>query len=137
VGNVSVDPLSPRVYLPSKTPAPQLAGLLLRFLGLLSLEIIEVTETQGLEFYVHLRKPLHLTTLEEGAFYAGRATRLLRIASRLGTAGFGIPGPGQSARALYVRRFARRAKMALVRLVPERTYATVRAWNRKRKARRS
>lgn len=109
----------------------------LRFLGLVDLEVIEVTETQGLEFFVHLRKPVTSTPLDEDAFYAARAARQRKIADSLGTAGFGRPGPGQTAKELWRLKVRNGAKAALARLVPADTYAAIRLWNRRRKARRN
>jgi SAM-dependent methyltransferase len=107
----------------------------LRFLGLIDLEVIEVTETLGLEFFVHLRKPLTPTPLDDAAFYTARAERQRRIASSLGTAGYGRPGPGQSMADLNRLRFNRSAKAWVAHFLPGRSYETIRAWNRRRKAR--
>ena len=108
----------------------------LRFLGLIDLEVIEVTETLGLEFFVHLRKPESPSPLDETAFYAARAQRQRQIADSLGSAGFGRPGPGQTWAALRRARLLRSPKAALTALFPERTVAAVREWNRRRKLRR-
>ena len=104
----------------------------LRFLGLIDLEVIEVTDSQGLEFYVHLRKPDCPSQLDETAFYAARAQRQRRIADSLGTAGYGRPGPGQSRADVARLRFRRSARAWLARLLPGDTYASIRAWNRRR-----
>lgn len=109
----------------------------LRYLGLISFDIIEVTATQGLEFYVHLRKPEVLLPLDDTAFYAARADRLRKIVSSLGVAGYWQPGPGQTARSLALLRLSKTAKRAIASLVPDATYSSVKAWNRRRKARRS
>jgi SAM-dependent methyltransferase len=107
----------------------------LRFLGLIDLEVIDVTETLGLEFFVHLRKPERATALDETAFYAARALLQRRIVESLGTAGFGRPGPGESQKDLSRRRFHRSAKAWLARMLPGGTYESIRAWNRRRRAR--
>lgn len=109
----------------------------LRFLGLLDLEVIEVTESVGLEFFVHLRKPEAATPLDEVAFYAARALRQRRLADSLGAAGFGRPGPGQTVADLKRARLLRKAKQVLVGLLPADTHAAIRTWNRRRKSRRS
>ena len=109
----------------------------LRFLGLIELEVLEVTGTLGLEFFVHLRKPESLAPIDETAFYAARALRQRQIADSLGTAGFGRPGPGQSGWQVAKRRLFTSAKAVVAGLMPGRSYEAVRAWNRKRKAGRS
>ena len=109
----------------------------LRVLGLISFDIIEVTPTQGLEFYVHLRKPENVTPLDEAAFFAARADRLRKIARTLGVAGYGKPGPGQSSLSHFATRFPRLVKQMVARIVPEGTYASVQAWNRRRNSRNS
>jgi SAM-dependent methyltransferase len=105
----------------------------LRYLGLISFDIVEVTATRGLEFLVHLRKPETVLALDDAAFYAARAVRLRKIASSLGVAGFGQPGPGQSAASLAVLRMTKRLKRAVARLVPDATYRAVQDWNRRRR----
>ncbi len=109
----------------------------LRFLGLIDLEVMEVTETLGLEFFVHLRKPDRAVPLDAAAFYAARAQRQRRIADSLGTAGYGRPGPGQSENELARMRSRRSTKALVSKLLPGGTYAALRAWNRKRKSRRA
>lgn len=108
----------------------------LRDLGLISFDIVEVTATRGLEFYVHLRKPDAVLPLDDAAFYAARAIRLRKIASGLGVAGFGQPGPGQTAASLALLRLTKALKRVVVGLVPNATYRSVRDWNRRRKAAR-
>ena len=60
----------------------------LRYLGLLTLDVVRISATNGNEFYVHLRKPERPVPINERAFYDARA-RYLR-ASR--------PGSGRRAR---------------------------------------
>ncbi|WP_149588241.1 adenine phosphoribosyltransferase [Tabrizicola flagellatus] len=108
----------------------------LRFLGLVDLEIIEVTETLGQEFFVHMRKPVTSAPVDSKAFYAARAVRLRKVVDGLGTAGFGRPGPGQSAVSLTAQRAVRRSKSFIERLLPTGTVASIRSWNRRRKERR-
>ena len=107
----------------------------LRFLGLISFDIVEVTATQGLEFYVHLRKPTVATSIDEDEFFAARAARLRKIARSLGVAGYGKPGPGQTSLSLLADRMPLLVKRTLAKWVPERTYEAVRSWNRRRKNR--
>ncbi|MFN4193446.1 MAG: class I SAM-dependent methyltransferase [Tabrizicola sp.] len=108
----------------------------LRFLGLVDLEIIEVTETLGFEFFVHMRKPVTSAPLDAQAFHAARAVRLRKVAGSLGTAGFGRPGPGQSAISHVLRRLLSRSKSFVERQLPTGTVTSIRAWNRRRKTRR-
>ena len=55
----------------------------LRYLGLLALDVVRLSATNGNEFYVHLRKPERPVPIDERAFYDARA-RYLR-ASRPGS----------------------------------------------------
>jgi SAM-dependent methyltransferase len=109
----------------------------LRFLGLIDLDIIEVTETRGLEFCVHLRKPVYAAPLDQKEFYAARAQRLHQIARSLGTAGYRMYGPGQFKGMPVLKRLTLGTKRALRKVVPERLYTSVRTWNRRRKGRRT
>lgn len=105
----------------------------LRYLGLLNFDIVEVSATQGLEFFVHLRKPVAAVALDEDAFFAARAQRLHRIARNLGVAGYGQPGPGQTTLSIAGQRVIRSAKRAVASVVPRSAYTAVRNWNRKRR----
>jgi SAM-dependent methyltransferase len=64
----------------------------LRHLGLIELEVIEVSPTRGLEFFVHLRKPETPQTVTDEAFYAQRKALLIAMSRGIGAAGFGL-GP--------------------------------------------
>lgn len=64
----------------------------LRHLGLIELEVIEVSPTRGLEFFVHLRKPRTPQDIPDTAFYARRKELLIAVSHGLGAAGFGL-GP--------------------------------------------
>ncbi|MBL4766450.1 MAG: adenine phosphoribosyltransferase [Rhodobacteraceae bacterium] len=61
----------------------------LRHLGLIDLELIEITPTVGLEFIVHLQKPVVTETTEESdeAFYSRRLELLREVNLSLGSAG--------------------------------------------------
>jgi predicted SAM-dependent methyltransferase len=48
----------------------------LRYLGLLALDVADVSATHGNEFYVHLRKPERPATIDDRAFYDARARYL-------------------------------------------------------------
>lgn len=64
----------------------------LRHLGLIGLDVIEVSQTRGLEFFVHLRKPETPQDIPDEAFYARRKELLVAVSRGLGEAGFGL-GP--------------------------------------------
>ncbi|ABD56256.1 methyltransferase domain-containing protein [Jannaschia sp. CCS1] len=57
------------------------------FLGLLDLEVIAVEPTQGLEFFIHLRKPVQPSVTETAAFYARRKNLLRDVAVAMGKGG--------------------------------------------------
>jgi predicted SAM-dependent methyltransferase len=44
----------------------------LRYLGLIDLDIVEVSPTYGHEFFVHLRKPAEIKAIDDAEFYARR-----------------------------------------------------------------
>jgi SAM-dependent methyltransferase len=58
----------------------------LRYLGLLNLEIVEVSRTHGFEYYVHLRKPLQASASNEADYAAQRSELLRKISQSLGAA---------------------------------------------------
>jgi predicted SAM-dependent methyltransferase len=62
----------------------------LQKLGLIKLEILEISKTKGLEFYVHLRKPHAPLEFPEHAFYKRRHELLVKVSRNLGAAPFGI-----------------------------------------------
>jgi len=64
----------------------------LRYLGLIELDVIEVSQTRGLEFLVHLRKPETPQDIRDETFYAQRKALLTAMSRGLGAAGFGL-GP--------------------------------------------
>lgn len=68
---------------------PETAELMLRdlrFLGLIDLEIIEITPTRGNEFVIHLRKPEVPSRPSDDEFYALRDRLLARIPPQMGAA---------------------------------------------------
>src|SRR6056297_1805113 len=65
----------------------------LRHLGLIELDVIEISRTRGLEFFVHLRKPTTPQDTSDAAFYTRRKDLLMAMSHQLGVAGFGL-GPG-------------------------------------------
>jgi len=64
----------------------QLMLLELNWLGLMRLEVVEITETRGVEFFVHLRKPDSKSVMTEDQFYARRHDLLVNISRQLGSA---------------------------------------------------
>lgn len=60
----------------------------LRKLGLISFDVVEVSQTVGLEFYVHLRKPDGAASVPEtdAAFYERRQVLLRRVVENMGAA---------------------------------------------------
>ncbi|RUS63281.1 adenine phosphoribosyltransferase [Pseudorhodobacter sp. E13] len=102
-----------------------------RHLGLIDFEIIEISETRGLEFFVHLRKPLEAAKPQDEASYlAERATLMRRINYRLGAFGY-VRAPALS----RLRMSARFLKSGLKSLVGLSFYNKVREANRARKIR--
>lgn len=67
----------------------------LRYLGLIDLEVLEVTPTVGIEFFAYLRKPDVGPSVPEddAVFYARRETLLRAVVTGLGIGGFGLHGP--------------------------------------------
>lgn len=66
----------------------------LRHLGLVDLEVVEVTETIGLEFFAHLRKTMPTDHMAEDdtAFYSRREDLLRKVVAGMGLGGFRPPG---------------------------------------------
>lgn len=58
----------------------------LRKLNLIDFDVLEISETVGLEFFVHLRKPEHPSAIEDDAFYERRHDLLVRVSENLGAA---------------------------------------------------
>lgn len=101
----------------------------LRFLGLVGLEVIEITPNAGFEFFAHLRRPVTPPPLMSEADYRARREELLRrVAGGLGDrafpalrfAGLAAQGPKKIAR----------------KLLGEDGFERLRSWNRARKERR-
>ncbi|MCX8507587.1 MAG: hypothetical protein ORN49_01695, partial [Rhodobacteraceae bacterium] len=101
----------------------------LRHLGLIDLEIVEISPTHGHEFFVHLRK-VTTDSHQMETNYALTRERLMRdISRKIGAAPF-------AARSLFGRYGVRRAKRALQNLfgafVGQKRIARLRAWNHQR-----
>ncbi len=61
----------------------------LRKLGLIKLDIEEISETMGMEFFVHLRKPEEFVEVPDDTFYENRHRLLVEVSKNLGAAPFG------------------------------------------------
>lgn len=110
-------------------PLMDLLLLDLRYLGLIGLEVIEITQTRGHEFFVHLRKPVRGAAAMDDIAHGSRRLELLRqVNANLGTAGF--------TRLPVSARVGRTAKRLAGRLIGSEHLARFQAWNRRRRARR-
>ena len=72
---------------------PELLELLLcdlRYMGLIDLELVEITKTKGLEFFVHLRKAGGMPVCDEDEFYARRDILLMKVSRNVGAAPYHI-----------------------------------------------
>lgn len=113
-------------------PLMELLLLDLRHLELIGFEVVEITETRGHEFFVHLRKPTPEAIIERDDGYNARRINLLyQVNSSLGAAGFlrdNVDGWQIDAE--------HTAKQLVARLVGPERMERLRLWNRSRKARR-
>jgi SAM-dependent methyltransferase len=84
----------------------------LRYLKIVELEIIDISETVGLEFFVNLRKPYRSKRKvdNEENFYSRRQTILRKINKSLGWAGFSNFGTTNTENSEYTRRLSEIAK---------------------------
>lgn len=92
----------------------------LRHFGLIDLEVLDVTPTLGLEFFVHLRKPLveAASPEDEDAYYRMRAQLQAKVNAQLGAAGFAAARPS-APRPVAARS---RLKATLRRVLGQRGY---------------
>lgn len=87
----------------------------LRHLGIIDLEVVEVTPSLGLEFYAYLRKPAtgHAAHEDDATYYTKRANLQRAVNAQLGSSGFArapvpaLPRPPVSARS-QAKRLVRR-----------------------------
>lgn len=101
----------------------------LRYLGLIDLEIIEVSQTQGIEFFIHLRKPIaKVSAVDKAEHLAVRQALLERINANLGPVVFRreryLPHPS---------RTTGHTKAFLKRIIGTERYAKLSAANRARR----
>lgn len=100
----------------------------LRFIGLIELEVEEITPTHGHEFFVHLRRPVTPTQMDERAFYERRNLLMAEIANVLGAA----PYQQHSAKTETVIGHRGTLKRGVERILGKNTYLRLRRWNRRR-----
>jgi SAM-dependent methyltransferase len=101
----------------------------LRYLGLIDLEIIEVSQTQGIEFFIHLRKPIaKVSAIDKAEHLAVRQALMERINANLGPVVFRreryLPHPS---------RIPGHTKAFLKRIIGTDRYAKLSAANRARR----
>jgi SAM-dependent methyltransferase len=97
----------------------------LKFLGLIGLEVIDISQNQGHEFFVHLRRPLSAPTPLSHEDYSVRREQLLRkVMAGIGASAFPAMKGGL--------RTALNPKSLIKSLIGVERYNRVRAWNRKR-----
>ncbi len=71
---------------------PELMEMLindLKYLNLIKFDIIEISQTQRYEFFVHLRNAAQPQSMSESEYYARRDASLRKINRIIGSAGFG------------------------------------------------
>jgi hypothetical protein len=101
----------------------------LRYIGLIDLDIIEVSQTVGIEFFVHLRKPVTEPPKQDSANYlAQRQVLMERINENLGAVHFRrrryLPHPKLIP--VYAKSFVRK-------LIGDESYRKLRAANKARR----
>jgi SAM-dependent methyltransferase len=101
----------------------------LRYLGLIDLDIIEVSQTQGIEFFIHLRKPIgEVSAIDKSEHLAVRQALMERINANLGPVVFRreryLPHPS---------RIPGYTKAFLKRIIGTERYAKLSAANRARR----
>jgi SAM-dependent methyltransferase len=102
----------------------------LRHLGLIGLEIIEISQNCGHEFFAHLRRPVAPVTPETDEAYLARREKLLRdVIAGLGASAFPISKKG------WLKTI--NPKQLTRRLIGTARYDRIRAWNRVRIGRRN
>jgi hypothetical protein len=112
---------------------PETLELMLRdlcYLGLISFEIIEISQTEGIEFFIHLRKPLAEPPVIDAAEHMKiRQALVERITSNIGSTVF------RSQRLqLLPNRLPLHAKRLLKTVLGQERYVSLREMNRKRRA---
>jgi SAM-dependent methyltransferase len=114
---------------------PETLELLLRdvaHLGLIDLEVIEVSQTSNLEFYVHLRKPIKSESTNKLPYEKIREGLLRKINISLGAIPFILKSKKAMAHANRVSRTLA-FKSVLKTIIGKDRYENIRAKNRNRK----
>jgi SAM-dependent methyltransferase len=103
------------------------------YLGLLNLEVIEVTETVGHEYFVHLKKPF-TTNISQAGYYDRRARLLREVDRGLGPLAFDQVRSGGAIG--YIERPKGMAAIGLrivTMILGHERIRKLRVWNRKRR----
>jgi hypothetical protein len=101
----------------------------LRYLGLIDLDIIEVSQTQGIEFFIHLRKPVaEVSAIDKSEHLAVRQALMERINANLGPVVF-----RRERHLPHLSRIPGYTKAFLKRIIGPDRYARLSAANRKRR----
>lgn len=114
---------------------PETLELLLRdvaHLGLIDLEVVEVSQTTGLEFYVHLRKPIKSESTDNLPYEKIREELLRKINISLGAIPYILRSKKARAHANRVSRTLA-FKSLLRTIIGKDRYENIRAKNRSRK----
>ena len=119
---------------------PETLELLLRdciFLGLIDFEIVEISKTVGLEFYVHLRKSIKTEFHDEKLYKEKRQLLLRSINSNLGSAPY-LNFEGNNFKTNKMKKIfsSEKIKRFLNVVFGEKLYNKIRVKNKKRLAKR-
>jgi predicted SAM-dependent methyltransferase len=105
----------------------------LRYLGLLELDVVEISPTIGFEFFIHLRKPTNLASVSDGPFYERRDALLPVVSANIGSA----PYYNRTLRDVCNRKFRSirgriesSGKQILNRIIGVERYKRLRDWHR-------
>lgn len=101
----------------------------LRFIGLIGLEVEEITLTHGHEFFVHLRRCVTSTPMDERAFYVRRHALMAEISNLLGAA----PYNQCSDKTKILLAPKGTVSRVIENALGKSTYMLLRRWNRRRK----
>jgi predicted SAM-dependent methyltransferase len=114
---------------------PETLELLMRdvsHLGLVDLEFIEVSQTNGLEFYIHLRKPINTVPKDTIAYAKTREDLLRKINASLGAAPYILRSKRAENKATRASRISA-FKGFLSAIIGKDRYQRIREKNRKRR----
>ncbi|MEP1537890.1 MAG: hypothetical protein ABJQ34_00295 [Paracoccaceae bacterium] len=112
---------------------PELFELYLRdlsYLGLMDFEVVEISQTHGIEFFAHLKKQTTHSKPTAEEYQKTRARLLRSVSEQLGSAAFGQKSlAADASRVDKIRRVARS-------VIGTRAVDAVRSWNRQRRLNR-